>query len=37
LWAVVGLVVLFSVVLHGFTASTLMRLLDRQQGRTSAA
>jgi len=36
LWAVVGLVVLFSVILHGFTASTLMRLLDSQQGRTSA-
>lgn len=36
LWAVVGLVILFSVVLHGFTASTLMRLLDRQQGRKSA-
>jgi len=37
LWAVVGLVVLFSVVLHGFTASTLMRLLDKQQGRKSTA
>ena len=37
LWAVVGFVILFSVVLHGITASTLMRLLDRQQGRKSAA
>ena len=29
----VGLVVLFSIVLHGLTVTPIMRLLDRQHGR----
>lgn len=33
LWAVVGLVVLFSVLLHGLTVTPIMRQLDRSQGR----
>ena len=33
LWGLVGLVVLFSVVLHGLTVTPIMRLLDRQHGR----
>jgi sodium/hydrogen antiporter len=33
LWGVVGLVILFSVVLHGLTVTPIMRSLDRQQGR----
>ena len=33
LWGLVGLVVLFSVVLHGLTVTLIMRLLDRQHGR----
>jgi sodium/hydrogen antiporter len=33
LWAIVGLVVLFSIVLHGLTVTPVMRLLDRSQGR----
>jgi len=33
LWGLVGLVVLFSVVLHGLTVTPIMRSLDRQQGR----
>ncbi|MDF0544161.1 sodium:proton antiporter [Sphingobium sp. H39-3-25] len=33
LWGVVGLVVLFSIVLHGLTVTPIMRSLDRQQGR----
>lgn len=33
LWGVLGLVVLFSIVLHGLTVTPIMRTLDRQQGR----
>ena len=33
LWAVVGLVVVISVFLHGLTVTPLMRLLDRSHGR----
>ncbi|WP_308461529.1 cation:proton antiporter domain-containing protein [Sphingomonas citricola] len=33
LWGLLGLVVLFSVVLHGLTVTPIMRSLDRQQGR----
>lgn len=33
LWGLIGLVVLFSVVLHGLTVTPIMRKLDRQQGR----
>lgn len=33
LWGIVGLVILFSIVLHGLTVTPIMRSLDRQQGR----
>ncbi|MBU0834090.1 MAG: cation:proton antiporter [Alphaproteobacteria bacterium] len=33
LWAIVGLVVLLSVLIHGLTVTPIMRLLDRSQGR----
>jgi NhaP-type Na+/H+ or K+/H+ antiporter len=33
LWAIVGLVVLLSVLLHGLTVTPIMRTLDRLQGR----
>jgi len=33
LWAIVALVVLFSVLLHGVTVTPVMRQLDRSQGR----
>jgi NhaP-type Na+/H+ or K+/H+ antiporter len=33
LWAIVGLVVLMSVLLHGLTVTPIMRQLDRSQGR----
>lgn len=33
LWGLVGLVILFSVLLHGLTVTPIMRSLDRQQGR----
>lgn len=33
LWAIVGLVVLFSILLHGLIVTPAMRLLDRSQGR----
>lgn len=33
LWGLVGLVVLFSILLHGLTVTPIMRQLDRQQGR----
>ena len=33
LWALIGLVVLLSVLLHGLTVTPIMRTLDRQQGR----
>ncbi|MEH6719431.1 MAG: cation:proton antiporter [Aurantimonas endophytica] len=33
LWAIVGLVVLMSVLLHGLTVTPIMRTLDRLQGR----
>ncbi|WP_445194018.1 cation:proton antiporter [Sphingomonas sp. Tas61C01] len=33
LWGLVGLVVLFSILLHGLTVTPIMRSLDRQQGR----
>lgn len=33
LWAIVGLVVLISILLHGLTVTPLMRALDRRQGR----
>lgn len=33
LWAVLGLVVLLSILMHGLTVTPVMRLLDRRQGR----
>lgn len=33
IWGLVGLVVLFSIVLHGLTVTPIMRSLDRQHGR----
>lgn len=33
LWAIVGLVVLLSILLRGLTVTPVMRLIDRQQGR----
>lgn len=33
LWGIIGLVVLFSILLHGLTVTPIMRSLDRQQGR----
>lgn len=33
LWAIVGLVALLSILLHGLTVTPVMRLIDRQQGR----
>jgi NhaP-type Na+/H+ or K+/H+ antiporter len=33
LWAIVGLVVLLSVLMHGLTVTPIMRRLDRSQGR----
>ena len=33
LWAIVGLIVLLSILLHGLTVTPVMRLLDRRQGR----
>lgn len=33
LWAIVGLVVLLSILLHGLTVTPIMRALDRQHGR----
>lgn len=33
LWAIVGLVVLLSILLHGLTVTPAMRLLDRRHGR----
>ncbi|GHG33446.1 cation:proton antiporter [Paracoccus aerius] len=33
LWAILGLVVLLSVLMHGLTVTPAMRLLDRKQGR----
>lgn len=33
LWAIVGLVALFSILLHGLTVTPVMRQLDRNQGR----
>ena len=33
LWAIVGLVALFSILLHGLTVTPVMRLLDKKQGR----
>ncbi len=33
LWAIVGLVVLLSILLHGLTVTPVMRAIDRRQGR----
>ncbi len=33
LWAIVGLVALLSILLHGLTVTPVMRSIDRQQGR----
>lgn len=33
LWAIVGLVVLLSILLHGLTVTPIMRMLDRTHGR----
>jgi NhaP-type Na+/H+ or K+/H+ antiporter len=33
LWAIVGLVALLSILLHGLTVTPIMRSLDRLQGR----
>jgi NhaP-type Na+/H+ or K+/H+ antiporter len=33
LWAIVGLIILLSVLIHGLTVTPIMRNLDRSQGR----
>ena len=33
LWAIVGLVVLLSIIMHGLSVTPIMRKLDRMQGR----
>ncbi|MFA6155889.1 cation:proton antiporter, partial [Mesorhizobium sp.] len=33
LWAVVGLTILLSILMHGLTVTPIMRRLDRSQGR----
>lgn len=33
LWAIVGLIILISILMHGITVTPAMRLLDRRQGR----
>jgi len=33
LWAIVGLIILLSILLHGLTVTPIMRRLDRKQGR----
>ena len=33
LWAVTGLVILVSILMHGLTVTPIMRLLDRRHGR----
>lgn len=33
LWAIIGLIVLLSILLHGLTVTPVMRLLDRSRGR----
>jgi NhaP-type Na+/H+ or K+/H+ antiporter len=33
LWAIVGLVVLMSIIMHGLSVTPIMRMLDREQGR----
>lgn len=33
LWAIVGLIILMSILMHGITVTPAMRLLDRRQGR----
>ena len=33
LWAIIGLVVLLSILLHGLSVTPVMRAMDRQQGR----
>jgi NhaP-type Na+/H+ or K+/H+ antiporter len=33
LWAVVGLTILCSILMHGLTVTPIMRRLDRSQGR----
>lgn len=37
LWAIVGFVILISVLLHGLTVTPIMRSIDRQQGRNPDA
>ena len=32
LWGLVGLVILFSILLHGLTVTPVMRMLDRERG-----
>lgn len=32
LWAIVGLIVLFSILLHGLTVTPIMRSLDERRG-----
>ena len=33
LWAIVGLVIIISVLMHGLTVTPVMRIFDRSQGR----
>jgi sodium/hydrogen antiporter len=33
LWAIVGLIILMSILMHGVTVTPVMRMLDRSQGR----
>ena len=37
LWAIVGLIILLSILLHGLTVTPIMRRLDRTQGRNPDA
>ena len=37
LWAIIGLVVLISIIMHGLSVTPIMRTLDRLQGRNPDA
>ena len=37
MWAIVGLVILVSVVMHGITATPIMQRMDRARERTEPA
>jgi NhaP-type Na+/H+ or K+/H+ antiporter len=37
LWAIVGLIILLSILMHGVTVTPVMRMLDRSRGRNPDA